>query len=189
MFRCLMFAALLAVAAPALAAAADPPPQPSPVGTKKQEEAKAKAEAARAEAEAAKAEADKAAAEAAAKAGAQPQPDPEIERVVDGFFKGLQSGAVRKTYEGMWRGTPMDQKRPELDTIVTQTETALKAYGKIDGWEPMAEKTIAPSLRQHTYLVRAAVGPLFFRLELYRKPVAGWTIYRVDFADQVGRLP
>ncbi len=96
---------------------------------------------------------------------------------------GLQAGAVRKTYQDIWRGTPMEQKKAELDTIVTQTETALQAYGRIDGWEPMAQKTVAPSLRQHTYLVRAAVGPPFFRLELYRKPVR-LIDHRVDFADQ-----
>lgn len=119
---------------------------------------------------------------------ADAEADPQIQRVADGFFGTLKAGQVPKAYQDIWRGTLMERKPADVEAMITQTASALQLYGKVDGWETMSEEVVAPSFRKHTYLVRTEVGPLFFRLQFYRRPT-GWIVYRLDFADQVSRLP
>jgi hypothetical protein len=124
----------------------------------------------------------------AAPAAAQTQTDGQMQRIADGFFTSLKAGEFVKAYQDIWRGTPMDKKQADVEAMITQTGSAFQLYGKMDGWETVSEETVAPSFRRHTYLVRTDVGPLFFRMQFYRR-ASGWSVYRLDFADQLSRLP
>jgi hypothetical protein len=110
------------------------------------------------------------------------------DKIADSFFRYLQTGQFTKAYQDVWRGTPMDKKQADVETITTQTASALQIYGKIDGWEFVSEKVVAPSFQERTYLLRTDRGPLFFRMQFYRRPT-GWSVYRIDFADTLPRLP
>lgn len=118
-----------------------------------------------------------------------PKPDPQTVALADGFFTDLQRGQVGKAYRDIWAGTAMMARKPaEVDAVIAQTASALQLYGRIDRWEPMGFEPVSPSFSKLTYLVAADIGPLFFRLQFYKKPT-GWSVYRVDFADQQAQLP
>ena len=179
MFRRLMFAAALAAAAPAVA-------QPLPVGPPLKSEGAAKPEPAPAQPAAACPPAIEV---KLPEPPPKPQADPQTRAIADGFFRSLQAGQADKAYRDIWRGTPMMERKPvEVQAVIDQTAAALQLYGRIDRWEPMTDDLTSPSFITLTYLVAADVGPLFFRLQFYKKP-AGWTVYRIDFADRVGKLP
>ena len=109
--------------------------------------------------------------------------------IVDSFFRDLQAGDVTKAYQGVWAGTQMLTNKPaDVAMMASQTNSALQLYGKIHGWEPVKEDVVAPSFRVQTHMLRTDLAPLFFRFQFYRKQDK-WTVYRVDFADQMSRLP
>lgn len=117
------------------------------------------------------------------------QPDPSPDGIVDGFFRGLQAGEVTKAYQGVWAGTQMLANKPaDVAMMASQTSSALQLYGRIYGWEPVKEDVVAPSYRVQTHMLRTDLAPLFFRFQFYRKQDK-WTVYRLDFADQMSRLP
>lgn len=108
--------------------------------------------------------------------------------IAAGFFTTLQTGDFRKAYSDVWRGTVQARKAADFDAIVAQTSSAFQLYGLPSGWEVVDEDEIAPSFRRHTYLVKSQIGPLFFRLQFYRR-ANEWEVYRIDFADDLARLP
>lgn len=113
---------------------------------------------------------------------------PASDQATEQFFRLLQSGQTSKAYEGVGRGTLMEQKKAELQNMANQTAGALQIYGKIVDWELMGEKAWSPSYTTRNYLVRTERGPLFFNVHLYRAP-AGWVIGQLYFTDLPKNLP
>jgi hypothetical protein len=118
------------------------------------------------------------AAPAAAQSVAAGSPD----AVADAFFKNLQAGNIAKAYDEMWRGTLMSKKQADVENVVNQTETLLKTYGKVVGWEKMNTESVSPSYTINTYLLRTENAPIFFKFQFYHGP-NGWMVAWLNYAD------
>lgn len=108
--------------------------------------------------------------------------------VAGNFFGLIRSGEITKAYDGIGRGTILDQKKLELRNVATQTAGALQIYGKVIDWELMSEKKLSESYLVRNYMVRTERGPMFFNLHLYRG-VQSWTIINIYFTDILKSLP
>ncbi|PZQ65605.1 MAG: hypothetical protein DI570_01100 [Phenylobacterium zucineum] len=108
--------------------------------------------------------------------------------IADTFFARLKTGEYQKAYTDIWGESLMKSKPMEVANVINQMEIAFRTYGAPEGYEVVSEEIVAPSLHVNTYLVRTPIGPLFFRVQFYRY-AQKWTVYRLDFADMIGRLP
>lgn len=108
--------------------------------------------------------------------------------VTNSFFGMIRSGEITKAYEGLGRGTVLDQKKLELRNVANQTASALQIYGKVIDWEMMSEKKLSEGYLIRNYMLRTERGPMFFNLHFYRG-VQGWTIVNIYFTDILKNLP
>jgi len=108
--------------------------------------------------------------------------------IAESFFNRLKAGEYQKAYADIWGESLMKAKPMEVANVINQMEITFKTYGSPEGYEVVSEEMLAPSLHVNTYLVRTPVSPLFFRVQFYRYGQK-WSVYRLDFADQMGRLP
>ena len=107
--------------------------------------------------------------------------------VADTLFGLIRSGEIAKAYDGLGRGTVLDQKKLELQNVANQTTAALQIYGKVLDWELMSEKKLSQSYVARSYLLRTERGPIFFNLHLYRG-AQGWTVLNIYFTDILKNL-
>ena len=108
--------------------------------------------------------------------------------LADAFFGTLKTGNYNRAFSDIWGDTVMKAKPLEVGAVINQVGSAFKTYGTPEGHELVEERIVSPSFRVNTYMVRAPLGPLFFRLQFYRFG-STWKVYRLDFADQLNRLP
>ena len=74
--------------------------------------------------------------------------------VTNSFFGLVRSGEITKAYDGLGRGTVLDQKKLELQNVANQTARALQIYGKVIDWELMTDKKLSESYLIRNYMVR-----------------------------------
>lgn len=122
-------------------------------------------------------------AESHATTAAAPAPG-SPDAVADAFFRTLQAGQTSRAYADMWAGTLMSKKQADVENLTNQTESILKIYGKIDGWEVMESRELSPSYVERTYLLRTVSAPLFFKFQFYHAP-SGWLVAWLNFADSL----
>jgi hypothetical protein len=108
--------------------------------------------------------------------------------IADSFFATLKSGGYSRAFSDIWGSSLMKTKPLEVSAVINQVGVAFQTYGTPEGHELVEEKVTSPSFRTNTYLVRAPMGPLFFRIQFYRFG-SSWKVQRLDFADQLSRLP
>lgn len=108
--------------------------------------------------------------------------------LADSFFKTLQTGDATKAYDQIFSSALRTQKAAEVQNLSAQTDIALKYYGKISGWELVREKTISPSFVDRVYLVRAANGPIFYRMQFYKADQT-WSLVNIYFNDTYDKIP
>ena len=102
--------------------------------------------------------------------------------LADSFFRALETKDALSAYNGLWAGTMMSKKQAEVENLATQTDAALKVFGKPADWELLAENKIGENFYENTYLLRGDQGPLFFKIQFYKAPTR-WIATNVYFTD------
>jgi hypothetical protein len=111
----------------------------------------------------------------------------ESTAMVDLFFSKLKSGPAGEAYRAIWAGTLMDKKAGQLQVIADQTDSVLRYYGPITGWELLREGPSSAHFQERTYILRTEGGPLVFRFHLFDNGTR-WTISKLTFNDDYDKL-
>jgi hypothetical protein len=120
-------------------------------------------------------------------ASAAPADHQDPTAVVDMFFGKLKAGPSIDAYRGIWTGTLMDKKPGQLQFLADQTDTVLRYYGPVTGWELLREGPGSLHLKDKTYVLRTQGGPIFFRFQLFDDGTH-WMISKLTFNDDVDKL-
>ncbi|WP_332653551.1 hypothetical protein [Brevundimonas sp.] len=126
----------------------------------------------------------------AAPAAAQQDPTPpmstqsleETRPRSDAFFQTLRAGDPAKAYRDLFAGTMMETKAAELQTLISQTQMLLDAYGTLTGWGLIRSDCVTPTMCRTAYQVDMKNGPIFVVLTLHRR-AGDWfptTVYVTD---------
>lgn len=107
--------------------------------------------------------------------------------VVDLFFSKLKAGPAVEAYRTVWAGTLMDKKAGQLQVIADQTDSVLRYFGPVTGWELLREGPSSAHFQDKTYILRTDGGPLFFRFHLFDNGTR-WTISKLTFNDDYDKL-
>lgn len=108
---------------------------------------------------------------------------PRVQAMVDDFFSKLRDGKIGEAYAGAFTQTLVMKKQADVENLIGQTETALRYYGKIRDWEELEEKRESENLIFKRYLLRTAVGPLYFKFTIYNNGDT-WMIVNLFFTDR-----
>lgn len=108
----------------------------------------------------------------------------ETRPLTDALFRTLQAGDPAKAYRDLFAGTLMESKAPEMNTLVSQTQLLLDAYGTMVGWNLIRSDCLSPTYCRTLYQVDLKNGAMFVALTLHRRS-GRWmptTIYLTDVA-------
>lgn len=109
----------------------------------------------------------------------------------DAFFQTLRAGDPAKAYRDLFAGTMMETKAAELQTLISQTQMLLDAYGTLTGWSVIRTDCITPTMCRTAYQVDMKNGPIFVVLTLHRR-TGDWlptTVYVTDVVQPFFDLP
>lgn len=108
-------------------------------------------------------------------------PIPEIRARTEGFFRTLQEGKVRESYELLLANERLGQQQESVSLLVRKTEQALALYGKLLGFEVYDSYHVGSSVTVVTYITHLPLQPLRWRFVFY-KPEERWNLIdlRVD---------
>lgn len=113
-------------------------------------------------------------------------PDPnerprEPRERIDAFFALLARDRVDEAYTDLVKGTIIEERAEDVETLKNRTQRALDAYGMIRHYEVLNELTAGTSLRRYTCLSLNEELPLRWRFYFYNS-ARGWKLVdlRVD---------
>lgn len=113
-----------------------------------------------------------------------PTPHPETidpRDRIDAFFQLLSRERIDVAYEGLVRGSIIEERKEDVETLKTRTQRAIDAYGPIRSYDILQETSVGSSLRRYTCLSLNEDLPLRWRFYFYRSG-RGWKLVdlRVD---------
>ncbi|GAA0644325.1 hypothetical protein [Brevundimonas lenta] len=98
-----------------------------------------------------------------------PQAVAEMTPLADAFFRSLQSGDSSKAFRELFAGTLMEGKQDELQTLITQTNVYLDAYGTLTSWSMIRSDCLSPTYCRAIFQVENKNGPMFYTLTVHRR--------------------
>ncbi len=104
----------------------------------------------------------------------------------DAFFQTLRAGDPTKAYRDLFAGTLLETtKAAEVNTLITQTQTLLDAYGTLVDWTVLRSDCLSPTLCRIGYQVDMKNGPMFVFLLMHRRAGEWYPhwIYVTDIAQ------
>jgi hypothetical protein len=102
--------------------------------------------------------------------------------LTDAFFQALQAGETGKAYRDLFAGTLMEAKPEALQTLVTQTDVYLNAYGVLVSWQVIRTDCLSPTMCRMLFQLEMKNGPMFVMLLLHRSP-SGWQANHIFVTD------
>lgn len=115
----------------------------------------------------------------------------ETRPLADALFRTLQSGDAAKAYRDLFAGTLMEGKATEMNTLVSQIQVLLEAYGPMTGWNMFRSDCLSPTYCRVFYQVDMKSGAMFVALTLHRRG-GKWmptNIYLTDVSGPLFELP
>lgn len=100
------------------------------------------------------------------------------------FFERLKADRVEEAYASISTQSAIsDRAQEEREQMTKRTQSALDAYGPVEGFELLSEETAGEHLMRRTYLLLCDKLPLRWKLYFYKNS-AGWNLVdlRVDDA-------
>ncbi len=107
--------------------------------------------------------------------------------VVEMFFGKMKSGPSIEAYRSIWMGTLMEKKAAQLQVMADQTDSVLRYFGPVTGWELLRSGVSSPHFQERIYVLRTEGGPIFFRFLLFDIG-SRWTISKLTFNDDYDKL-
>lgn len=102
--------------------------------------------------------------------------------LTDAFFRGLQVGETAKAYRDLFAGTLMEAKPEAMQTLITQTDVYLTAYGTLISWQAIRTDCLSPTMCRMLFQMEMKNGPMFVMLLLYRS-ASGWQANHIFVTD------
>ncbi len=108
-----------------------------------------------------------------------------VDGEAESFFKRLKAGEVLPALQGSLGKSPMMQeRRPELETLTRQIQTATDIYGPVRNQECVREAALGSMVLRREYLAQHDKMLTRWTLIFQRLP-SGWHAVQVSYEDQV----
>ena len=109
---------------------------------------------------------------------------PEVRKKVDLFFSEFRDGKSSEATNGLLSGRLYQDKKQELQNVVLALDVLTKNYGKIVGWELVAELKKSDYYYNQIYMLRMQENVIFFKLSFYR-PTSSvpWEVSKINWND------
>ncbi len=100
------------------------------------------------------------------------------------FFSSVKAGNVAGAYDNLFAGSGiLDMKKQAMDMAKLRTESGLKLYGAILGFEKIREEKINDIIVRLVYILKSEKMPTVWEIYFY-KPKADWFCANILFNDQ-----
>jgi hypothetical protein len=107
----------------------------------------------------------------------------EVDERCSAFFKSLMTETTIKAYMDLLKGSPLSQNEDKIKNQVDKTLEAVKAYGKITGYEQAGAEYISLSYLKVSYLSLHPFNPLLWTFTFYNSPTIGWIVLNLKLTD------
>lgn len=108
----------------------------------------------------------------------------EPREFVEEFFGNIKAGKVAEGYDILFTGSGIPAMKPQaVETLKTQTVSALAMSGEIVGFEKLREEQFGTSIVRLVYVLKCEKEPTIWEFYFY-KPHASWFLRNILFNDQ-----
>jgi hypothetical protein len=109
---------------------------------------------------------------------------PEIRAEMSAFFSRLEAGNSSEAVHGLLFGRLYQDKKQAVEGVADTFATMAKNYGKVVGWELVAEIRKSPFYYNQIYMMRMEEAPIFIHVSVYKNGAGGpWEVVKITFSD------
>lgn len=107
----------------------------------------------------------------------------EISKKTTRFFNSLVEGEVEKAFTQMLEGSPIGEKKEQVNSLIAQTKRSIDIYGSLMQYQEVSNELVTSSFLRVRYLGLHSKFPMRWIFTFYNSPETGWIVTNIKFDD------